>query len=255
MTKKVALITGSNRGIGRGIALQLAQEGADVVVAYHNRLSEAQQTVSLIEQTILQQSHTKNNRVMAVQMSVQNRKNVRSAITQIHQKFGSINILVNNAATAQEKPFETITDQDWDNMLAINLRGPFTCIQEIIPDMVTDGWGRIINISSIGGQWGGFNQVHYAASKAALINLTRSIAKIYSNKGVTCNAISPGLVATEMSANELNSEQGKTKIANIPVGRIGSIDEVAAIAAFLIKENAGYITGQTINANGGMYFD
>ena len=168
--------------------------------------------------------------------------------------LGSVDILVNNAAMAQEKPFETITDEDWSQMLAVNLQGPFICAQEVLPDMLAQNWGRIVNISSVGGQWGGFNQVHYAAAKAGLINFTRSLAKIYGGRGIVANAVSPGLVATRMAAAELTSEAGRQKVAQIPAGRTGTIDEVAAVVAFLASERASYVLGQTINVNGGQYF-
>ena len=120
--------------------------------------------------------------------------------------------------------------------------------------MIKNKWGRIINITSIGGQWGGFNQVHYAASKAALINFTQSLAKIYSHAGVTTNAVAIGLARTDMSGEELDSEKGKKKVENIPIGRVGSIEEIANTVNFLCSKDASYITGQTINVNGGMYF-
>jgi acetoacetyl-CoA reductase/3-oxoacyl-[acyl-carrier protein] reductase len=126
--------------------------------------------------------------------------------------------------------------------------------QAVIPEMVRRGWGRIINISSIGGQWGGFNQVHYAGAKAGLINLTRSLARIYSQEGITINAVAPGLIHTEMIAREINSELGKEKVRGIPAGRIGETKEIADVVKFLVSNEAGYITGQTINVNGGMYF-
>ena len=244
--KKVVLVTGGSRGIGQGIAKGLAAHGYSVALAYsHSReLAEdtAQSIVSSGEQAI------------AVHLAVEDRNSIRKALGIIKTELGSINILVNNAAIAQEKQFESITDDDWDRVLGVNLRGPFACIQEVLPDMLAIGWGRIINISSIGGQWGGFNQVHYAAAKAGLINLTRSMAKIYSHTGITCNALSPGLIATNMSAAELETEAGKDKVKNIPAGRLGNIEEVAATVAFLCTGGASYITGQTLNLNGGMYF-
>jgi NAD(P)-dependent dehydrogenase (short-subunit alcohol dehydrogenase family) len=161
---------------------------------------------------------------------------------------------VNNAAIAQEKPFLEIADADWDRMLAVNLRGPFACAQEVLPGMLTLGWGRIVNISSVGGQWGGMLQVHYACAKAGLNNLTRSLAKLYSANGVTTNTVAAGLVSTTMIANELETEAGKAKVRNIPVGRIATPEEIADVVAFLVSDAASYITGQTINANGGMYF-
>ena len=133
------------------------------------------------------------------------------------------------------------------------LQSPRT--QETIPEMIKKDFGRIINISSIGGQWGGYNQVHYAASKAAIINLTRSVAKIYGKSGITSNAIAIGLVATDMSERELNTQAGKEKVASIPITRLGTPDEVGSLVTYLASNDAAYITGQTINLNGGMYFD
>jgi NAD(P)-dependent dehydrogenase (short-subunit alcohol dehydrogenase family) len=140
-------------------------------------------------------------------------------------------------------------------MLEINLRGMFSFTQEVLPKMKMKKWGRIINIASIGGQWGGYNQVHYAAAKAGVINFTKSIGKIYSEFGVTCNAISPGLVLTDMSKKEINSKQGINKIKSIPKGRIANPEEISSVALFLASQKASYITGQTINVNGGMYFN
>jgi acetoacetyl-CoA reductase/3-oxoacyl-[acyl-carrier protein] reductase len=160
--------------------------------------------------------------------------------------------VVNNAALIQEKPFESITDADWDRMLAINLRGAFIVVQEILPAMVTKRWGRIINITSIGGQWGGMRQVHYAAAKAGLINLTHSLAKLYSSAGITANAVSPGLVATDMIRKELQSKAGKEKVQSIPVGRIAEASEIGAAVAYLASDEASYVTGHTLNVNGGL---
>ena len=243
---KVALVTGGSRGIGKAIAIALAKEGINVALTYIINKEKALSVVDKIE--------SMGNKAICLRLDQKRRDNIRDAIEEVHSKFGKINILVNNAAIAQEKPFETITDDDWNNMLKINLHGPFILCQEIIPDMIAQGWGRIINISSIGGQWGGFNQVHYAAAKAGLINLTKSLARIYSGKGITTNAISPGLVGTEMSSKELNSEPGKKKVGNIPMGRVATANEIADIVSFLASDKASYITGQTINANGGMYF-
>jgi len=138
-------------------------------------------------------------------------------------------------------------------MFASNLRGAFSFSQEVIPHMIKSKWGRIVNVASIGGQWGGRNQIHYAASKAGLINLTISLAKLYSKKGITTNAVSPGLVKTDLIANELKTTSGKNKVKQIPIGRIADTDEVANIVNFLCSDEASYITGQTINVNGGMY--
>jgi NAD(P)-dependent dehydrogenase (short-subunit alcohol dehydrogenase family) len=244
---KVCLVTGGSRGIGRGIVQRLSQDGYQVAFTF-NREEQLAMDVE-------QQLNAAGGTVKAFQMAIEDRASVSEVIERAREHFGRpISILINNAAIAQEKPFATITDDDWADMLKINLQGPFICSQEVLPDMTSNGWGRIVNITSIGGQWGGFNQVHYAASKAALINFTQSLAKLFSHAAVTSNAIAIGLAKTDMSGDELDSEAGKKKVANIPAGRIGTIDEIAGTVSFLCSEDASYITGQTLNVNGGMYF-
>jgi NAD(P)-dependent dehydrogenase (short-subunit alcohol dehydrogenase family) len=246
LADKTALVTGGSRGIGKAISLALAKAGANVALTYNTNENLA----AKVEKSIIED----NGKAIAVQMSVENRTSVNKTINEVKNSLGSIDILINNAAIAQEKPFDTITDTDWNSMLAVNLRGPFVCCQEVLPEMVQKGWGRIINITSIGGQWGGFNQVHYSSAKAGLISLTRSLAKIYSCHGITTNAVSPGLVETDMSSREIKSKSGSEKIRNIPIGRIATVDEIAQVVTFLASDKASYITGQTTNVNGGMYF-
>ena len=241
---KVVFVTGASRGIGRGVAKRFLCEGYKVALGYKQNRVMAEE---------LAKSYP--DKALVVQIDQGCRESIRSAIAQTVTTFGGqIDILVNNGAVAQEKSFLTIDDQDWDDMLATNLRGPFALIQEVLPGMISGGWGRIVNMTSLGGQWGGMNQVHYAAAKAGLINLTRSMAKLYSMEGITCNAVSPGLVETDMVANELETPDGKEKVKHIPAGRLGSIEEIASSVFYLCSEEAGYITGQTINLNGGMYF-
>lgn len=246
LENKIVLVTGGSRGIGKEIALSLSKAGATVALTYNTNQTLAEKVVEEIV--------TSGSKAIAIKMNIADRITVKQGIAKILDTFGLISILVNNAAIAQEKPFDTILDEDWDKMLAVNLKGPFICIQEVISFLIKQNWGRIINIVSIGGQWGGFNQVHYAAAKAGLINLTRSIAKIYSKYGITSNAVSPGLVNTEMAQNELSTEAGKEKLRNIPIGRIAYPEEIAKVVVFLASEESSYITGQTINVNGGMYF-
>lgn len=237
---KVVLVTGSSKGIGRDIADNFVRKGYKVAYTYNcTHITNI----------------TNSSNIFKVEMNIGNRISVQKALINIKSYFGQdIDILINNAGIAQEKPFLTITDEDWQNMLNINLQGAFRLVQEVLPSMLEKQWGRIINITSIGGQWGGFNQVHYAASKAGLISFTQSVAKIYSKYGITSNAISPGLIVTDMSENELNTDAGKEKVKNIPLGRLGTKKEISNIALFLASDEASYITGQTINANGGMYF-
>lgn len=190
-----------------------------------------------------------------VGLEVSDRKSVREALVSIQQRFGEpVSVVVNNAAIAQEKPFLEIDDDDWDRMLAVNLRSNFVLAQETLPAMLERGFGRLIQISSIGGQWGGFNQVHYAAAKAAQINLTRSLAKLYSDQGVTSNAIAIGLANTDMAARELSSDAGRKKVAGIPAARLATPDEIGETICFLTSDASAYLTGQTLNFNGGMYF-
>lgn len=236
MKNKLVFVTGASRGIGKAIADVFSLAGYQVAYGYNR-------------------TPINDENCFSVKVDIANRHSIKKAIKESECHFNThISVLINNGAISQEKDFLTISDEDWENMLNVNLKGAFSFSQEVLPNMIQQRWGRIINITSIGGQWGGFNQVHYAASKAALISLTNSLAKIYSKEGITSNAIAPGLVATEMSAAELNTEAGKEKAKNIPMGRLGSVDEIANIALFLASESSSYVTGQTINANGGMYF-
>ncbi len=244
--ERVALVTGASRGIGAGIARALGRAGARVAVAHRANRVLAEKVAADIA--------AEGGHAFAVALSVEDRASVRHAYRQIEDSLGEIDVLVNNAAIAQEIPFEALSDEDWDRMMLVNLRGPFACSQQALPGMARRGWGRIVNVSSIGGQWGGTRQVHYAAAKAGLINLTRSLAKLYGARGITANAVAPGLVRTDMTEQELSSQEGQEKVHAIPVGRIGTVDEVARVVAFLCTDGAAYVSGQTINVNGGMYF-
>ena len=241
--QNLALVTGASRGIGNATARALLARGYRVACGYHAHRAGAQ----ALEREF--------PGAYAVAIDIRRRTSIRRAIAAAQKRFGgSIDIVVNNAAIADETPFPEIGDADWDRMLETNLRGPFAVAQETLPAMRAKHWGRIINIVSIGGQWGGMRQVHYAAAKAGLINFTHSLAKLYSRDGITANAVSPGLVATDMTEKELRSKAGKAKAAGIPVGRIGTAEEIAAAVAFLCSEEAGYISGHTLNVNGGLYF-
>lgn len=239
MPTRLALVTGAGGGIGKAAALALLDAGYQVACGYNNNRAGAEAI--------------RHAGAKAIKIDIASRVSVKRAVAAAGKHFGrGIDIVVNNAALAQEKPFETISDADWDRVLTVNLRGAFIVAQETLPGMVARKWGRIINITSIGGQWGGMRQVHYAAAKAGLINFTHSLARLYSGVGVTANAVSPGLVATDMIRKELKSKAGKKKAVQIPVGRIAEPDEIAAGILYLASDAAAYVTGQTLNINGGM---
>ena len=242
MQKKTVFVTGGSRGIGRAIADWFIKRDYNVIIGFCKNFE-------------YKRSPLREKNVFSAMVDIKNRKSIIDAINISENYFKTtIDVLINNAAISQEKDFTKISDKDWDIMLATNLRGVFSFTQEVIPKMIKKRWGRIINISSVGGQWGGFNQVHYAASKAGVINFTKSIAKIYSEYGITCNCVSPGLIRTDMSNREIDSDQGIEKISTTPIKRVGEADEVASAVGFLSKHSSSYVTGQTINVNGGMYF-
>lgn len=246
LSGRVALVTGGSRGIGAEIVQALARAGADVAFTYKSSVDLARDVAS--------RARASGVHAVALPASEGQRSDSIKALAEISEALGPVDILVNNAAIAQEKPFSEISDDDWDLVLGVNLRGPFIWCQETAPGMAERGWGRVVNIASVGGQWGGARQPHYAAAKAGLISLTRSLARLYSNSGVTANAVSPGLVRTDMTATEIDSAAGREKIAAIPIGRTGTVREVADAVVFLASDASSYITGQTLGVNGGMYF-
>ena len=243
---RIALVTGASRGIGKGIATALSKAGFGVAVGYRER-------EDLASGLCRELRSAGGAQTLAVPLDQGDPASVEQAFCRVEESLGPVDTLVNNAGVAQEKPFLELTDDDWSRMLDVNLVGVVRCVRRALPAMLEAGFGRIVNISSIGGQWGGRNQLHYAAAKAGLINLTRSLSNLYAGQGVLTNAISPGLVATDMSAVELESEAGRQKVAGIPRGRLGSTEEVGATVVFLASVGADYLTGQTLNLNGGMY--
>ncbi|HEY4521725.1 MAG TPA: 3-oxoacyl-ACP reductase family protein [Candidatus Paceibacterota bacterium] len=243
---KNAFVTGGSRGIGKAIAVALAKAGINVVISYNKNEKDAL--------AVLQEIKENGVQGMIVWMDQKIPLSIYNAVADIKKNFGLINILVNNAGMAQKKTFGEITVDDWDIMMATNLRGPFILCQEVIQDMVKQNWGRIVNISSVAGESGGLHQVHYAVSKAGLINLTRSLARVYSARSVTINAVAPNTVITDMTKVDLKIDFLKQDFSDIPAGRVGTLEEVASAVVFLCSDTASYITGQTINVNGGAYF-
>lgn len=240
----VAMVTGSSRGIGRAIALAFAKSGANLVVAYRQNADRAE--------VVSEEIRSLGSNSIVLPLDVSSRASIRKAVEDTVSAFGQIDILVNNAGILQQKPFLEITDEDWHRTIDINLKGPFICAQEIFPIMQRQGHGRIINVASSGGQLGGPLAVHYSASKAGIICLTKSLARIGA-PNILVNCISPGLIDTDMTMEEINSQGGKEKIRQIPLGRPGLAEEVAKVALFLASDQSSYITGQTINVNGGLY--
>lgn len=238
LSGKVALVTGASRGIGRAIAVALAEAGAEVVVNFRTRHNEAENVRAQIESL--------GRRCLVVQADVSQAAEVTRMIRAIEQELGPVAILVNNAGITRPQPLHEITEQDWDDILTINLKSYFLVTQAVLPPMRAQGWGRIINLSSVAAQTGGVVGPHYAASKAGILGLTHSYAALLAKEGITVNAIAPALVLTEMVTSN-----PKARPDLIPVGRFGTVEEVAEVAVMLAGN--GYITGQTINANGGWY--
>jgi 3-oxoacyl-[acyl-carrier protein] reductase len=235
---KVALVTGASRGIGRAIALALAEAGADVAVNYVSREQEALDVTKMIEGF--------GRRSVAVQADVSLAAHVTRSVKTIEHDLGEIDILVNNAGIARTSTIDTITEQDWEELLRTNLTASFLVAQAVLPRMRRKRWGRIINISSTAAQVGGVVGPHYAASKAGLIGLTHYYAAHLAKEGITANTIAPGPIRTDMA-----KALPQLSESMIPVGRFGNPEEIASVAVLLAQN--GFITGQTINVNGGRY--
>jgi 3-oxoacyl-[acyl-carrier protein] reductase len=235
---KVALVTGANRGIGRAIALALAEQGVDVAIIFRSRSDEAEEVRSRIAAL--------GRRTMAIAADVSDQVEVSRMVETVKKELGTIDILVNNAGIARIEPLESISRESWDEVIAINLTSQFLLVQAVLPAMRQQRWGRIINLSSVAAQLGGVVGPHYAASKAGIIGMTHYYASLLAREGITVNAIAPALISTEMVTNNL-----KAKPEIIPVGRFGTSEEVAQAAVMLARN--GYMTGQTINVNGGWY--
>src|SRR6185312_9907524 len=238
MTGRVALVTGSSRGIGRAIAMALARAGAHVVVNYLKCETDARS----LEQEIV----SRGMRCVCVQADVSKPKEVLRLAAAAEESFGHVDVLVNNAGIIRPQPIAEITEQDWDDLMTANLKSCFLMTQAVLPGMRKRQWGRIINLSSVAAQVGGVVGPHYAASKAGLHGMTHYYARHLAKEGITANVIAPALIATEMVRSNPNA-----KADLIPVGRFGEPDEVASVAVMLAAN--GYITGQTINVNGGWY--
>jgi len=244
MNGKTALVTGGSRGIGRAIALKLASMGANVAILYAGNAEAAEKTAADIA--------AQGVRSLAVQCDVSDFEQVTAAVARVKEALGPVDILVNNAGITRDKLALRMSPEDFDSVLAVNLNGAFHTIRALYADFMRRRSGRIINIASIAGVMGNAGQANYAASKAGVIGLTKSIARELAPRGITCNAIAPGFIETDMTA-AMNQDAFEAMRKSIPLGRVGQPKDVAELAAFLAGDAAGYITGAVIHVDGGLY--
>jgi 3-oxoacyl-[acyl-carrier protein] reductase len=244
LADQVALVTGGSRGIGRAIARHLAAAGARVYVNYVRDAAAGEETVRLVREA--------GGAAEPVQFDVADPAAASDAIATIVKTAGALHILVNNAGVAGDGLLLRTTAQQWDEVMAVNLRGTFNCTRAAARSMVRGRYGRIINVSSVVGMMGNAGQSAYAAAKAGVIGFTKSVARELASRQVTANAVAPGLIETEMTAY-LPEDRRTEYLSVIPAGRLGTVDEVADVVEFLARREAGYITGQVIGINGGLY--
>jgi 3-oxoacyl-[acyl-carrier protein] reductase len=241
---KTALVTGGSRGIGRAICLELASQGANVGINYVSNSTAADETLAAIKAA--------GGTGFSVGFDVADSKAVQSAVKEITAKQGSIDILVNNAGITRDGLMARMKDADWDDVLNTNLKGAFTCSKAVMRGMMKKRWGRIINITSVIGFLGNGGQVNYAAAKAGLVGLTKSMARELAARSVTVNCVAPGYIVTDMTRDLPENIQEMIK-SQIPLGTLGTPEDVAAATGYLASSASSYMTGQTLHVNGGMY--
>lgn len=273
---KTALVTGGSRGIGQAIAVKLAGDGADVAVNYQSSKDQAADVIDFINKTNRIDDLDELIKMIDIMDSVEQAKEVREMIESMGRHaiicqanvgkmdevnkmrdkvvaaLGKIDILVNNAGIVKDKSFVKMTSEMWDDVISVNLTGTFNCSKAVIDGMLERQYGRIVNISSVIGRMGNRGQANYAASKAGIIGLTQTLAKEFADKGVTVNAVAPGFIGTDM-LKSVPAKIMENVLAQIPMGRLGKPEEVASAVSYLVSPEAGYITGQVIDINGGLY--
>lgn len=246
LNQKIAVVTGGSRGIGKAISIALAQAGAQVILTYVAQEQTALDVVADIENA--------GGTAMALRMDVRDRASVKAAFKQLAADIGHIDILVNNAGINKPTDFDQISDEDWDDILSVNLKGPFIVTQEALALLRQADHASVINIGSVSGQYGGPRTAHYAASKAGLISLSQVIARFGAADNIRCNTIAAGLIASDMAEAGLQAPAVAAAAKQVLLGRLGSTEEVAKAVVFLASDDSSYITAQTINVNGGLYF-
>ena len=244
LQEQVALVTGASRGIGRTVARRLARAGTHVAVNFVRNLAAAEETVQLITAA--------GGRAEALQFDVADFDAVHEAVARLVGRRGRCDILVNNAGMTVDGLLLRLKPADWDQVMAVNLRGTFNCTKAVARSMLRAHYGRIVNMTSIIGSMGNAGQAPYAAAKAGLVGFTKSMARELASRNITVNAVAPGFIDTEMTADLPDATRAEY-VKLIPVGRLGTADEVADAVAFLARPESGYITGQVIGVNGGLY--
>jgi len=240
---KVAIVTGAGRGIGRAIALQFAEHGAKVVINYRNSITQVEELLETIK--------TAGGDAIAVQADISNEAEAKNLIAEAVKQYGRLDVLVNNAGITKDNLLMRISEADFDSVIDINLKGTFFCTKHASTVMLKQRSGKIVNISSVVGLTGNIGQANYAASKAGVIGMTKSVARELASRGITVNAVAPGFIESDMT-NQLSDKVKEATLANIPLKRYGYASEVANTVSFLASEAANYITGQVIQVDGGM---
>lgn len=244
--KRCALVTGGSRGIGAATSLRLAAKGYDVAITYRSQRLAAEAVAAEVERL--------GRRAVVLQVDLADPARTREVVREAAERLGGLHALVNNAGYVQRVPWEEISLEDWERMLTVTLTAAFVAAQMAVPYMIEAGFGRIVNVSSLRALTGSAHGAHYAAAKAGLLGLTKSLAAALAPHGITVNAVCPGFTATDMNREALE-RRGKEIAAQIPLGRAAEPEEVAAVIAFLCSDEASYITGETISVNGGIRMD